>query len=106
MTGAGTSKVAFASGGSFIRDTRREVEAYLADAGTRRRGLIELYAKAPLGLGLMAASWALLLFGPHPALLGLAAARRDGARHDDHRVLRAARRESRLVLRAAGASTT
>lgn len=71
METAVAQKVAFASGGSFFRDTRREVEAYLADRRTRRRGLIELYAKAPLGLGLMAASWALLLFAPHSLLVGV-----------------------------------
>jgi linoleoyl-CoA desaturase len=70
-------RVAFDSGGLFIRATRREVESYLADRATRRWGYARLYAKAPLALGLTAVSWALLLFAPHtlvvavPCLLGL-----------------------------------
>jgi linoleoyl-CoA desaturase len=70
-------KVAFESGGQFIRETRREVEAYLADGRTRRWGYARLYAKTPLALGLIAVSWALLLFAPHtlvvaiPCLAGL-----------------------------------
>jgi len=43
-------KVAFESGGQFIRETRREVEAYLADGRTRRWGYARLYAKTPLAL--------------------------------------------------------
>jgi linoleoyl-CoA desaturase len=57
-------RVSFESGGDFIRETRREVEAYLADGSTRRSGYIRLYAKVPVAVGLMAGSWALLLFGP------------------------------------------
>jgi linoleoyl-CoA desaturase len=70
-------KVAFESGGQFIRETRREVEAYLADGRTRRCGYARLYAKTPLALGLIAVSWAGLLFAPHtlvvaiPCLAGL-----------------------------------
>jgi len=71
MTKTVAPKLAFESGGRFIRDTRSEVEAYLADRRTRRRGQIQLYAKAPVGLGLMVASWSLLLFAPHSLLLGV-----------------------------------
>ena len=52
MSGA-LGKVSFDNGGAFIRETRREVEAYLSSKRTRvpaRR----LYAKAPIALGLMA----------------------------------------------------
>lgn len=55
-------KVAFDNGGAFIRDTRREVEAYLARGRTRVRGALLLYAKAPVALGLTAVSWAVLVF--------------------------------------------
>ena len=64
-------KVAFESGGQFIRETRREVEAYLADGRTRRWGYARLYAKAPLALGLIAVSWALLLFVPHTLVVAI-----------------------------------
>ncbi len=76
MTSA-AAKVAFDNGGAFIRDTRREVEAYLSRGHTRLAGAIRLYAKAPVALGLTAASWCVLVLG-HPgvavgalALLGL-----------------------------------
>jgi linoleoyl-CoA desaturase len=66
-------KVAFESGGSFITETRREVEAYLADLRTRRRGALRLYAKAPVAIGSVVLSWALLLVIHSPlALLCLA----------------------------------
>ena len=62
-------KLSFASGGEFMRQTRREVEAYLARVSTRRRGKLALYVKALIAVGLIAASWALLLFGPSGKLL-------------------------------------
>jgi len=68
---AAEGKVAFNSGGEFLRDTRREVESYLADARTRRRGYLRLYAKAPLAVGLIAVSWTLLLLTPHRLILAL-----------------------------------
>ncbi len=70
-------KVVFASGGEFIRDTRREVAQYLADERTRRQGARRLYAKMPIALGLTVASWALLVTRPGglvvivPSLAGL-----------------------------------
>jgi linoleoyl-CoA desaturase len=54
-------KVVFESGGEFIRETRREVALYLADARTRRTGALRLYAKTPIAIGLTVASWTLLL---------------------------------------------
>lgn len=57
-------RISFESGGDFIRETRREVEAYLARGSTRRAGYVRLYAKAAVAIGLIAFSWCLLLFGP------------------------------------------
>jgi linoleoyl-CoA desaturase len=62
-------KLTFDKGGEFIRDTRSEVDAYLARKGTRVRGAIQLYAKAPIAVGLTAASWAVLVF-VHPGVAG------------------------------------
>jgi linoleoyl-CoA desaturase len=61
--------VSFESGGSFMQETRREVEAYLASRSTRRAAYVALYAKVPIAVGLMALSWSLLLFGPPSFLL-------------------------------------
>ena len=54
-------KLAFESGGEFLRETKREVELYLSDRRTRRRGALRLYAKAPIAVGITVLSWALLL---------------------------------------------
>jgi linoleoyl-CoA desaturase len=62
-------RISFESGGDFIRETRREVEAYLARGSTRRAGYVRLYAKAPVAIGLIALSWWLLLFGPSELVL-------------------------------------
>ena len=62
-------RISFESGGDFIRETRREVEAYLADGSTRRAGYVRLYAKAVVAIGLVALSWWLLLFGPSALVL-------------------------------------
>ena len=62
-------RISFASGGDFMRETRREVEAYLASASTRRAGYIKLHAEAVVAVGLTAASWWLLLFGPSSVAL-------------------------------------
>ena len=59
---AAVQKVAFDNGGAFIRETRREVEQYLARGNTRLNGLLLLYAKAPVAIGLIAASWTVLVF--------------------------------------------
>ena len=58
-------KVTFESGGAFVRETRRDVEAYLASRRTRFWGSVRLYAKAPVALGLIALSWSVLVFA-HP----------------------------------------
>ena len=55
-------KVSFAAGGSFLGDLRAEVDARLSVGHARLRGSIELYAKAPIAIGLVAASWAVLVF--------------------------------------------
>jgi linoleoyl-CoA desaturase len=65
---AAKERISFDSGGAFMRETRREVEAYLARASTRR-AYISLYAKAPIAVGLIVCSWALLVFGPHNYVL-------------------------------------
>ena len=62
-------RVAFESGGEFFRETKREVELYLSDCRTRRRGALRLYAKAPIAVGITVLSWALLLLtGREPGL--------------------------------------
>jgi linoleoyl-CoA desaturase len=62
-------RISFESGGDFIRETRREVEEYLARGSTRRAGYARLYAKAAVAIGLIALSWSLLLFGPSELVL-------------------------------------
>ena len=70
---AADGKVAFENGGAFIRETRREVEAYLSRGHTRLTGALRLYAKAPVALGLMAASWGVIVFGHPSVVVGLLA---------------------------------
>ncbi|MGI8972594.1 MAG: fatty acid desaturase family protein [Gaiella sp.] len=65
---ASGASVAFASGGEFIRATRRDVEEYLARRGTRVRGSLLLYGKAPIAFGLIGASWGVLVVA-RPGLL-------------------------------------
>src|SRR3954469_160662 len=62
------AKLAFDNGGEFIKDTRQEVEQYLARGSTRIRGAAMLYAKAPIALALTVGSWSVLMF-LHPGLL-------------------------------------
>jgi linoleoyl-CoA desaturase len=57
-----SAKVTFESGGAFVRDTRRDAEAYLARGRVRVRGSVRLYTKALVALGTLAAAWALLIF--------------------------------------------
>jgi linoleoyl-CoA desaturase len=67
------AKVSFENGGDFIRDTRREVDLYLDGRRTRLRGNIQLYVKSVVAFGVLAASWASLIF-LHPGIaLGLLA---------------------------------
>ncbi|MEO5633161.1 acyl-CoA desaturase [Gaiella sp.] len=70
MAGA-VPKLAFDNGGAFIRDTRAEVEAYLARGSTRLRGALVLYAKAPIALALTAVSWSVLIFAQPGVIVGL-----------------------------------
>jgi linoleoyl-CoA desaturase len=70
MSGA-APKLAFDNGGAFIRETRAEVEAYLARGSTRLRGAILLYAKAPIALALTAISWSILIFIQPGVIVGL-----------------------------------
>ena len=66
-------KLSFDNGGDFIRQTRREVDAYLSAPRIRTRGRIELYAKGVVAFVLLLVSWATLVLG-HPGwLLGLLA---------------------------------
>jgi len=55
------AKPSFDSGGEFIRDTRRDVERYLASARTRRLGKLRLYAKSIVAFALLFGSWAALV---------------------------------------------
>ena len=66
-------KVTFENGGAFVRELRGEADAYLAQPRVRRRGLVQLYAKAPIALGLTLASWCVLLFA-RPGAAGIALA--------------------------------
>jgi len=65
----GARKVSFENGGVFIRETRREVDAYLARGHTRLKGAVRLYAKAPIALALIAAPWGALVFF-QPGIVG------------------------------------
>lgn len=65
---AAARKLAFDNGGAFIQETRRDVEQYLARRGTRTRGAVQLYVKAPVALLLTAVSWSVLIF-VQPGLL-------------------------------------
>jgi len=57
-----SAKLTFESGGTFLRDTRKDAEAYLAQSRVRARGRVRLYAKALVSLGMMAAGWSVLIF--------------------------------------------
>jgi linoleoyl-CoA desaturase len=56
-----TPKLSFDKGGDFIRDTRAEVERYLASRRTDLRGRLQLYLKSVVALGLWLASWVALI---------------------------------------------
>jgi len=75
MTALSTAlpKLSFASGGDFIVETRRDVERYLGSGRTRARGLVELYLKAVVGLGVLVGSWTALMFADPGVWLGLTA---------------------------------
>jgi linoleoyl-CoA desaturase len=63
----------FGSGGDFILDTRREVEAYLESGRVRMRAHQKLYAKTFVAFALWAASWGTLIFAHPGVLLGVLA---------------------------------
>lgn len=65
-------KLSFDNGGDFIRETRREVEAYLADRRVHAAGRRALYAKGILSFALLAGCWAALMFSSPGLVLGLA----------------------------------
>jgi linoleoyl-CoA desaturase len=60
---SGTSdRVSFRTGGALLRDIRADVEERLSVGHVRLFGALRLYAKAPIALGLTAASWGVLVF--------------------------------------------
>jgi linoleoyl-CoA desaturase len=64
-------KVSFDNGGEFIRQTRRDVEEYLAPRHVRARGRAQLYAKGVVAFAVLLGSWLTLMVG-HPGVwLGL-----------------------------------
>lgn len=72
---AAAEKLSFQTGGDFIRETRREVELYLATHRVRVRGRLQLYAKTAVAFALLAGSWLSLVVvrpGPVLGLLSLA----------------------------------
>ena len=64
-------RVSFENGGAFVRDTRREVEEYLADRRVLVGGRRRLQAKAVVALVLTAVSWAVLMFASPGLVLGV-----------------------------------
>ena len=66
-------KPSFSNGGAFIRETRRDVETYLASESARRRGRRQLYAKTAVAFAVFAASWAVLVLVRPGLVLGLVA---------------------------------
>ena len=68
-------KLSFENGGDFIVETRREVEQYLASRGAHLRARLQLYVKSVVAVGILASSWAVLVFarpGLVPGLVCLA----------------------------------
>src|SRR3954449_7229497 len=69
--GVKQQKLSFPSGGDFFRDTRREVEEYLADSRVRIAGRRRLHTKAIVAFGLVSVSWPTLMFASPGLLLGV-----------------------------------
>ena len=62
-------KLSFEAGGDFIRETRDEVERYLASPAARVRGRLQLYTKSAVAFVLLSGSWtSLVLLRPGLAL--------------------------------------
>ena len=70
MTAAG-AKLSFEPGGEFFRETRDEVERYLASRAARLRGRVQLYTKSAVAFGLLAGSWVSLVVVRPGLALGL-----------------------------------
>jgi linoleoyl-CoA desaturase len=54
-------KLAFETGGEFMRETRNEVELYLSSGRTRLHGRAQLYLKGVVAFTLLAGSWTILV---------------------------------------------
>jgi linoleoyl-CoA desaturase len=67
------AKVRFSGDGVFIRETRREVEAYLSSESALRRGRRQLYVKTVVAFAVFAASWSALIVVRPGVLLSLLA---------------------------------
>ncbi len=63
-------KVTFGAGGDFVRETRREVDAYLAGRGVRAAGRRQLLLKGLVALVLSVSTWSTLMFGSPGWVLG------------------------------------
>ena len=68
---AAPERVSFKTKGEFLRELRTEVEHHLSAGHVRLRGAVGLYSKAPIAVGLIALSWAVLLF-VRPGVVGVA----------------------------------
>jgi linoleoyl-CoA desaturase len=66
-------KLSFDNGGEFIRQTRREVDAYLSARRIRVRGRAELYTKGVVAFAVLLGSWLVLVLGHPGVALGLVA---------------------------------
>ena len=66
---AADTKLSCEPGGDFVRETRDEVERYLASGAVGLRGRLQLHLKTAVAFGVLAASWtSLVLVRPGPAL--------------------------------------
>ena len=68
---AAIAKPSFDAGGDFLRETRGEVERYLASGRARRRGRRQLYTKSAVAFGLLAGSWISLVVVRPGLVLGV-----------------------------------
>ncbi len=64
-------KLSFDNGGAFIRETRRDVEAWLADRRVAARGRRKLQLKAAISFALLIGSWTALIFAPQGVAVDL-----------------------------------
>jgi hypothetical protein len=71
MAQAQRQKLSFETGGDFMVETRRDVEAYLGSRRTVVWGRVRLYAKAPVAFALLATSWAVLIFARPGVAVGV-----------------------------------